>query len=507
MSTATASNACYWTHIARDVPVSASLRGEIDADVAIIGAGIVGAVAARLLKDRGQKVALIEAGRAGFGVTGGSTAKVTAQHATFVQSVEKDHGADAARTYADANRAGVNLVSELTRQHALPCDLEPADSWVYAVTDDGARELEREHEAAERAGLPMDLVENTELPWPVRAALCLRDQRQFQPADFVAQLAATIAGNGSFLFERSQVIDWNETEARTAGGVVRARRVIMATHLPLGMVGQFSAETRPHMHAVMAIPVDGGSAPRGMYISVDQPKRSLRSHRREGAPTMLILTGPTFTHGDASAEERGFAELDQFARQHFGYSGGGYRWTNEDYTPRDRLPYVGWSGSEGKSLLVATGFDAWGLSNGAAAGRILADLCEGRENPWATCFEASRHSLSGIGELARNAAGFVRELVGDHSHKPPESKARDAKEGAIVEIDGRAAGLYEVDGQLKAVSAVCTHMGCLVGWNQVDQTWDCPCHGSRFAQDGAVIHGPATEALEPVAWPPREQGR
>lgn len=431
---------------------------------------------------------------------------MTAQHSTYLQRIEGDHGADAARAYVDANRAGVELVSDLARRQGLDCDLESADSCVYATTDDGLRQLEDERAAAQRAGLPMDLVGETELPYPVRGGLCLADQRQFQPADFVAQLAGTIQGEGSFLFEHSSVDQWDEESVRTAGGSVRARRVIMATHLPLGQVGQYYAHNTPHMHAVLALPVETGRSPAGMYISVDEPKRSLRTHRRHSGETMLILTGPTFKPGDAEAEERGFAELEEFARAHFGYSGGGYRWTNEDYSPRDRLPYVGWSGSAGKSLLVATGFDAWGLSNGAAAGLMLADACEERDNPWAAHFDASRHSLTGLGKLASNAAGFAREVVGGHVHKPPNAASAIAAEGEVVDVGGRAAGLYHSSGgELRAVSAVCTHMGCLVGWNPVDRTWDCPCHGSRFAHDGRVVHGPATEPLEPVPWPVDQQ--
>lgn len=497
---------CYWTDIARDAQgAAAPLSGDVDVDVAIVGGGMVGIIAARQLKDRGRRVAVVEAGRAGYGATGRSTAKVTAQHSAALQRIEQDHGADAARAYADANKAGVALVSELAGRHGLACDLEPADSWVYATSDDGARRLDDEQAAAERAGLPMEIVRETELPYPLRASLRLSDQRQFQPADFVAQLAATIPGDGSFLFENSLATEWSETEVRTAGGCVTARQVIMATHLPLGQVGQFHAHNSPHMHPVLAIPVDAARAPAGMYISIDEPKRSLRTHRRGSGETMLILTGPTFKHGDAQAELDSFAELEDFAREHFGHTGGGYRWTNEDYSPRDGLPYVGWSGGAGKSILVATGFDAWGLSNGAAAALIIADLFDGRDNAWASLFDASRHSLKGIGELASNAAGFVKNLVGDHVHKPPSTASDTAEEGQIVEIGGRAAGLYRSGGELRAVSAVCTHMGCHVGWNPVDRTWDCPCHGSRFAEDGGVIHGPATEPLQAVAWPPDQQ--
>src|SRR6185436_9128175 len=143
---------------------------------------------------------------------------------------------------------------------------------------------------------------------------------------------------------------------------------------------------------VMAVPVDAARAPAGMYISVDEPKRSVRRHRAASG-TVLILTGPRFKHGKPDEEAAAFAELEAFARERFGWAGGGWRWSNEDYAPRDGLPYVGWAGEAGKSLLVATGFDAWGLSNGGAAARILADLCEGRANAWAQCFDASRHSL------------------------------------------------------------------------------------------------------------------
>ena len=494
----TINDECYWTEIARDCGSGAApLRGTVEVDVAIIGAGIVGTVAARLLKDRGQRVALIEAGRAGHGVSGRSTAKVTAQHSVVLQRIERGYGGDTASAYAEANLAGVALIADLTRRHMLACDLEPADSWVYALTDDGARRLEEERAAGERAGLLMEIAHDTPLPYNVRAALRLVDQFQFQPVDFIAGLAATLPGDGSFVFEHSLATDWTQTRVSTAAGSIDAEGVVMATHLPLGQVGQFHAHTHPHMHAVMAVPVESDRAPAGMYISVDKPKRSLRSHRRENGDTMLILTGPTFKHGDAASAEDGFAELEAFAREHFGYAGAGYRWTNEDYEPRDGLPYMGWSGSAGNSLLVATGFDAWGLSNGAAAGLILADLCEERPNGWASCFDASRHSLHGLGKLAADTAKTTAALISGHVHAP--AKVENGDEGSVVDIGGRTSGLYrDPFGQLCAISAVCTHMGCLLGWNPVDRTWDCSCHGSRFAADGHVLHGPAVEPLSPI---------
>ena len=499
-----AQDRCYWTETARAAPAHPALSGDVTADVAVIGGGIVGVVAARLLKDRGLKVAVIEAGRAGHAVTGRSTAKVTAQHSLFLQRIEDQHGRDAARIYAEANRSGVALIGELVRRHSLDCDFEPAESFVYASSPEGVEKLEAERAAAERAGLAMEIVGEAGLPYPIAAALRLSDQAQFQPADFVAGLAATIPGEGSFVFENSRATDWDETSVTTDGGKVTARQVIMATHLPLGQVGMFYAHTHPHMHAIMAVPVQAARAPAGMYINVDQPKRSIRRHRSAGGETVLILTGPTFKHGKPDEEAQAFAELEAFARDHFGWTGGGWRWSNEDYAPRDGLPYVGWSGAAGSSLLVATGFDAWGLSNGGAAGQALADLCEGRENAWADCFDASRHSLKGLGKMAKDQAEVASDLIGGHLRSYPDAgDATPLAEGDIVKIDGTKAGIYQgAGGQLQAVSVACTHMGCALGWNPVDRTWDCPCHGSRFAADGRVMHGPAVAPLEPVALAP-----
>jgi glycine/D-amino acid oxidase-like deaminating enzyme/nitrite reductase/ring-hydroxylating ferredoxin subunit len=492
---------CYWTETARPASGHPALGGDVSVDVVVIGGGVVGVVTARLLKDRGLRVAVIEAGRVGHGVTGRSTAKVTAQHSLFLQRIEKQHGAEAAHLYSEANHAGVALIGELVRRHGLQCDFETADSFVYATTSEGADQLEAERAAAARAGLAMEIVGDPGLPYAVTGALRLANQAQFQPADFVAGLAATIPGEGSHVFEHSRVTDWSETGVTTAGGSITARHVVMATHLPLGQVGLFYANTHPHMHAVMAVAVEPGRAPAGMHISAGEPKRSIRRHQTANGETVLILTGPTFKHGRPAEEQAAFTELEAFAREHFGYTGGGWRWSNEDYAPRDGLPYVGWAGASGQSLLVATGFDAWGLSNGAAAGRMLANLCEGGESAWGGSFDASRHSLKGLGKFAKDQAEVASDLIGGHLRSYPDaSEAAPLAEGDIVKIGGTKAGIYrDGSGQLRAISAVCTHMGCALGWNPVDRTWDCPCHGSRFAVDGQVAHGPAVAPLEPVA--------
>jgi Rieske Fe-S protein len=276
--------------------------------------------------------------------------------------------------------------------------------------------------------------------------------------------------------------------------------VVMATHLPLGQIGLFYTETHPHMHPVIMGRAEAGRVPNGMYISVESPRHSTRGHRDDEGQDWMIFTGPSFTHGEVDKERESFADLEAFARDHFGVIAD-YRWTNEDYGSLDHAPYVGWSSSLRDCYLVATGFNAWGITNGTAAAILIADLIQDRENPWLKVFDATRiKPIAGAKEFAAGNVATASHLVGGYLARKPHSLDDLAPgDGAILKIDGHnVAGFRDEQGALHTVSAVCTHMGCIVGWNETDRSWDCPCHGSRFALDGSVIHGPAVKALGAV---------
>jgi Rieske Fe-S protein len=253
------------------------------------------------------------------------------------------------------------------------------------------------------------------------------------------------------------------------------------------------------MHPVIMGRADAARVPAGMHISVETPHHSLRGHRDENGQSWMIFTGPTFKHGHVDQERDAFAQIERFAAEHFGVIAE-YRWTNEDYTPMDHAPFVGWSSSSSGACLVATGFDAWGLSMGTAAGILLADIVADKANPWLDLFDARRiKPVAGAKDFLKANAEVAADLVGGYlSRKPRGFDELGPGEGAVLKVDGQnVAGYRDESGALHAVSAVCTHMGCLVGWNETDRTWDCPCHGSRFGLDGAVIHGPAVKPLAP----------
>ncbi len=486
----------YWKETCSP-PAFPALSGELKVDVAIIGAGIVGICAARVLKDRGLTVAVVEARGVGQGVSGKATAKVTSQHGLTYRTLEQKFGEDRARLYGEAQEAGLRTILELSRNHGVDGDIEPKDAFIYTLDDKHVEDVEQEAELAKRLGLPASLTRDTGLPFEVKAAMRFAGQAQFHPIKFVSGLAATIPGDGSHVFEDSRVVDWSPKHIATAQGRVTARHVIMATNLPLGKVGSYYATNFPMAEPVVAAPI--GRVPPAYYKNVEQPGRSMRTHRFNGR-TYAIAAGTHFTPGHEEDERKNFADLEKWLGE-FHAGPIEYRWVNEDYSPMDSAPFIGWSdGDRDEAYLVATGFAAWGFTNGAVAGLLFADLIAGRDNPWAELFDANRiKPVAGGAEFAKQNLKVAKELVTGHfSGKAKSFDEIERGHAGIVSLDeGEVAAFRDEDGRVHAVSAVCTHMGCILGWNHTDRTWDCPCHGSRFALTGEVLNGPAVTPLEP----------
>jgi glycine/D-amino acid oxidase-like deaminating enzyme/nitrite reductase/ring-hydroxylating ferredoxin subunit len=357
-------------------------------------------------------------------------------------------------------------------------------------------EIEQEVEVAQRLGLPATLVQDSDLPFDVLAAVRFDGQAQFHPTRYVTGLAATIPQDGSHIFENSRAVDWEPSRVVTDGGVVHARHVVMATHLPLGQIGGYYTQAHPHAEPVIAARIQ--HVPDGMYISVEQPKHSIRTHQNANGDVYAIAAGTSFKPGHTDEERESFADIERWLAENFGAGVPEYRWVNEDYSSVDNAPFIGWSSSIGDGYLVATGFNAWGISNGTVAGMILTDLIHGRDNPWAELFDARRvKPIAGGPKFVKENLSVAAHLVSGYLSRRPKSFDELASgDAAIMEIDGqRVAAFKDEKGLVHTASAVCSHMGCIVGWNETDRTWDCPCHGSRFELSGEVIHGPATRPL------------
>jgi glycine/D-amino acid oxidase-like deaminating enzyme/nitrite reductase/ring-hydroxylating ferredoxin subunit len=479
------------------------LQGDVQADVAIVGGGITGVTAAHLLKEEGKRVALVEMGRIGQGTTGNTTAKLTVGQSLVYAKLRSSHGPDAAKLFAESNRDAISQMAEIVRRLEIVCDWEPASNYVYTESSAGRGKLEAELDAMRDAGIAAELTRETDLPFPVAGAIRVDDQAQLHPLKYLAALAARIPGDGSDVFEQTRARGVQSAETcvvQTAAGRILARHVVLATQLPFLDRGLFFAKAHPQKsHAVAAL-VERAAAPVGMYISIDGPTRSIRSAPAAGEGRYLIVGGESGRPGEEQQTERRYRALEEFMRERFG-AGAGWRWSAHDYGPADGLPYIGRLRRGDEQVFVATGFAKWGLTKAMIAARILTDAIVGRPNPWAALYDTSRLTLrASATALATENARVGRHFVGDRLRPRPgeDGLPRLAPgQGAVLRIAGRHLAAFRDDsGALHVLSARCPHLGCIVGWNEADRTWECPCHGSRFTAEGTLAQGPATADLE-----------
>jgi glycine/D-amino acid oxidase-like deaminating enzyme/nitrite reductase/ring-hydroxylating ferredoxin subunit len=472
------------------------LDGESEVDVAIVGGGVAGLTTALLLKRRGARVAVLEAARVGTGVTGCTTAKVTALQATMYSTISARHR-DAASPYAEASLAGVGRVAEIASEEGIECDLERRPAFTYAADESERESVEQEFDAARSAGLPVEWVDGPDLPYAAHGAVRLRDQLQLHPVRYAQGLAAAVAGAGSHVFENTRVLKTSEgppARVVAATGVIQAEHVVVASHYPMLDRGLYFARLKAERSYCIAARLAGGRLPAGMSISAGANSRSIRS-----TDEFLIVGGEGHPTGSDKAKPERFERLEAFAREHWDVAAVTHRWSAHDPVPYDHLPMIGAYHPRSSRLWVSTGFMKWGLSSATFGAMILADQISGRENPWAPIFTPNRLSLRSAHEVMQLGAKFSIEMVGDRLRSPQGFSADTIAPGhARVLQDGLGKkGVYRAEtGELHAVSLRCTHLGCLLRFNAAERTWDCPCHGSRFAPDGAVLEGPAVHPLQ-----------
>jgi glycine/D-amino acid oxidase-like deaminating enzyme/nitrite reductase/ring-hydroxylating ferredoxin subunit len=471
-------------------------------DVAVVGGGIVGVAAGLLARADGASVALLEADRLCSGVTGHTTAKLTALHRLIYHHLRSHFGEDGARSYAEANQAGLEWVARQVEERGIACDFRRRSAYTYATEASARAAVEDEVDAALAAGLPAQLVEEIPLPYPVEVAVRLDDQAEFHPRRFVLALGEALASDGGLVFEQTRAQSLHEgspCELRTDRGKLTAERVVVASHFPFLDRSLAFARMRPERSYAIGARV-GGDPPPGMFITAGGPTRSLRSHPH-GGEELLIVGGEGHKTGQGGDTRQRYERLERFAREHFDVRSVDYRWSAQDPVTADRMPYVGALTPLSRRVLYATGFGKWGLAGGVGAAMILADELAGRSNPWASAFDANRlKPLAQAKDLVTANADVAAHLVGDRIKKlrPKELSELAPGEGGIVRHQGETVAAYrDEDGAVAAVSATCTHLWCQVSWNAAERSWDCPCHGSRFATDGSVLEGPAVKPLEP----------
>lgn len=476
------------------------LSDDLHVDVAIIGAGITGLSVAAQLKRVGAKVAILEAGRVASGATGYTTAKVTSQHGLMYRDLIDRAGKELAGQYAEANEAAISEIGRQVNELGIDCDFRRGNAHIYTKDINQLERIEAEVDAGRSLGIHASFQKDTELPYTVAGAVRFANQAMFHPRKFCLGLAESIPGDGSHIFEQTRVTDVDSDDGctvTTETGTVHAGHVVMATQIPFLDRGGYFARTSPARSYAIAVK-QGGPVLNDMYISSDQPTRSLRPHIEDGESYLLVGGEGHKVGQDPDTRER-YQALEDWAREQFDVQSVDYRWSAQDYMAVDHVPYIGPITPRNERVLVATGFNKWGMTTGAVAGMILTDMIQGRTSPWSDVFDSTRADIRrSAKEFVTENANVAKRFVGDRLRtlKLPDASELAPDEGGIVDTDGEKVAAYrDKFGQLHTASPTCTHLGCQVTWNTAERSWDCPCHGSRFDVDGAVLQGPAIKPL------------
>ncbi len=474
------------------------LREEITTDVVIVGGGITGITLALNLAEQGIPAVVLEARDLGFGSTGNSTGNLYETIDRGISRVVDRWGADVARAVTTARRSALEQIEQRVQKYDIACGFRRCPLYRYATSGNARERVEKEYQGTLKAGLSVRLESTLPPPFPPPhgQVLVLDNQAQFHPQAYVRGLARHAARLGCRIFENSTVleVDTGQRVVRTASGKITAREIVMATHTPKGL-HLVQAEMVVNREYGLATRVARDYLPPGIFWGSGVDWLSVRSVDTDDA-TFLVCVGEEHKTGQEDTNIS-FERLETAARAYLDMRGVELRWSAQNYSPADGLPYIGRDTSD---CFIATGFETDGLIYGTLAASLIADQIAGRDNAFAPIVKANRFQpLRGAKGIAEENFTVMKSLLKDYvtGRKTIPLSQLTSGEGAIVEFENETLAAYkDPSGALFAVSSVCTHMKCKVHWNSVETSWDCPCHGSRFAPDGTVIEGPATEPLQ-----------
>ena len=426
-----------WSKEYSSIPLTRELQRDIGTDVLIIGGGLAGILCAYQLTQKGISCVVVEKGRICGGNTHNTTAKITVQHGLVYDRLIQSFGPEKARQYYDVNTAGLMEYRRLAAMY--PCDFEEQTAYVYS--SEHRDKLEKEAAAYEKLTIPYVWKEHAQIPVAGASAVGIPVQAQFHPLKLVKGLLPEIN-----YYENTCVTEIKDNKAITSQGTITAEHIILATHYPMvNISGLYFMKLIQQRSYVIA--VEGAEPVDGMYIGDGDHTFSFRNYKN-----LLLLGGGGHKTG---AKGCGWHILSSFAEEHYNAAAERYRWAAQDCMSLDQVPYVGRHRKRAANLYVATGFNKWGMTGSMAAAIVLSELITAGYSSYEALFSPQRTVMRP--QLASNLASAARHLV----------------------TPGKR----------------CTHMGCSLTWNQYENSWDCPCHGSRFSREGVILDNPAMRGI------------
>jgi glycine/D-amino acid oxidase-like deaminating enzyme/nitrite reductase/ring-hydroxylating ferredoxin subunit len=497
------------------MPQFPSLSANQQADVCVIGAGIAGITTAYLLSRAGRSVMVLDDGPVGGGETGRTTAHLVNALDDRYFEIERLHGERGARLAAESHTAAIDLIESIVNEEQIDCEFERLDGYLFLAPGESREILERELEATHRAGLTeMEMVEKAPLEsFDTGPSLRFPRQAQFHPLKYLAKLAQVITRSGGQIFTNTHAREIYGGPAgrviTNAGHTVTADAIVVATNTPVNDIVTIHTKQAAYRTYVIGVQVPRDSVTKALYWDTLDPYHYLRLESmtttdRAGnlsRSDILIVGGEDHKTGqDDDADER-YRQLEAWTRERFPIAEQiAFRWSGQIIEPIDGLAFIGLNPTGEENVYIATGDSGNGMTHGTIAGRLLTDLILGRENAWATLYDPSRITLRAAKEFIQENANVAAQYTDWATAGEVNSLAEIAPGSGAILRRGltKVAAYRDESGRVHELSAVCTHLGCIVDWNSGEKTWDCPCHGSRFDPYGRIVNGPAITNLQPV---------
>jgi len=490
------------------LPKFSSLAEGTGTGVCVVGAGIAGLTTAYLLAREGKEVVVLDDGAVGGGETGRTTAHLTSvlDHRYF--ELERLHGKQGAVLAAESHSAAIDRIEEIVLTEQIECDFERLDGYLFVPPGEPTEVLDRELAATHRVRMETEIVPRAPIAgFHTGPSLRFPRQAQFHPLKYLGGLAAAITRMGGRIYTGSHVDKVDGGQVHVSGGqVVTAGAVVVATNVPFNDRITIHTKQAPYRTYVIGARVPVGTVFSALHWDTSDPYHYLRLQRvrasdASGDHNVLIVGGEDHKTGQADDMNERFHRLEVWARERFPMIEGiDFRWSGQVVEPVDGLAFIGPNPNDEKNVFIATGTSGNGMTYGTIAGILLTDLIYGRSNPWTTLYDPSRNTLRAVKDFAQENLNVLKQYV-DWAKGGDVSSVDEIAPGtgAVVQDGLKKMAVYrDPAGLIHRTSAVCPHLGCVVHWNKVESTWDCPCHGSRFSPTGRVINGPAAEPLTPL---------
>lgn len=498
-------NKSYWVESTNQTNYP-KISENMNTDVLIIGGGITGIATSYMLSKSNLSITIVDADRIGMGVTANTTAKITSQHELIYDYLLNSYNFDTAKAYLDSNEEAIKNIYNIINKENINCDFSYQDSYVYTCNKSNVTKIVDEVSAVTSLGLKAEYVTECPLPFPIEAAIKFPMQAQFHPRKYILSLLPILEKRGIQIFENSKVIDIKHIndayEVYIDNYKITCKYLVMASHYPIkNFPGMYFIKMYQDSSYAIGVELEKEIFD-GIYISCDTPTTSFRNIIQNNGKKLLIVGGSGHKTGDTNTDiESSYINLENYIKSIYPKAKIKYRWMTEDCVTLDKIPYIGEFSKFLPNMYVATGYKKWGMTTSHVAAKIISDKILDSSNPYEKIYTATRlEPIKNSKEFGNILKQSVYSLAINKASSPIISYTELKNDsGGVVDYKGKKLGIYKNEqGKMFAVIPYCKHLGCELSWNNLEKTWDCPCHGSRYDYTGKIITEPTTEALDTV---------